>query len=405
MAKAAMYGYLTGLRRPDKPWLDGCPRMIFVSDMGDALSESVSFEYLEAEIIDNVITSAGRRHRWLWVTKRPKRMAEFSAWLKDWNIGWPENLWAGTTVTTDSTTGRLDDLFGVGDEQTTRFLSLEPQLEYVDLRDHLHGLDWVIQGGESGGNPRPFDIEWAELTRKHCQEANVPYYLKQVGAYPRFAGERVRLKDSHGGDWFEWGEWAKDLRVREVPAGAASGDDHSPPAPDATEPAVLPLGEQGGETLQATKLFTIGYGGRKPSEFPSLLKRHGIKTIIDVRLRPNRACMGSYVKAKTADKGIVALLSGAGIDYRHEPDLAPTDGILTTWMESKRSDTDWALYEDQFIPVLEERKIEKSIKLGDFNHACLLCSESKPEKCHRRLIAEYLRDKLADKLTLEIVHL
>ncbi|MBT3201488.1 MAG: DUF488 domain-containing protein [Phycisphaerales bacterium] len=231
------------------------------------------------------------------------------------------------------------------------------------------------------------------------------YFLKQLGANPTIEGKPLDLKDSHGGDWDEWGEWAKDLRVRDVPAGVASEDDHSPPAPNATEPAVLSLGEQGGETLQATKLFTIGYGNTKPKEFPNLLKRHGIKTIIDVRLRPNRACMGSYVKAKAADKGIVALLSGAGIDYRHEPDLAPTDGIFTTWMASKKSDTDWALYEDQFIPLLEERKIGKLIKVGDFNHACLLCSESKPEKCHRRLIAEYLSDKLAGKLTLEIVHL
>jgi hypothetical protein len=321
------------------------------------------------------------------------------------DIAWPENLWVGTTVTTNKTIVRLDELFDVGDERTTRFLSMEPQLESIDLQGHLHGLDWVIQGGESGSAARPFEIEWIEPTLKHCQEANVAYYLKQVGANPRIAGERIPLKDSHGGDWDEWGEWAKDLRVREVPAGVASEDDHSPPAPNATEPAVLSLGEQGGETLQATKLFTIGYGNTKPKEFPNLLKRHGIKTIIDVRLRPNRASMGSYVKAKTADKGIVALLSGAGIDYRHEPDLAPTDEILTTWMASKKSDTDWALYEDQFIPLLEERKIGKSIKVGDFNHACLLCSESKPEKCHRRLIAEYLRDKLADGVQIEIIHL
>ena len=153
------------------------------------------------------------------------------------------------------------------------------------------------------------------------------------------------------------------------------------------------------------KLFTIGYGGKKPREFPNLLKRHGIKTIIDVRLRPNRACMGSYVKAKTTDKGIEALLSGAGIDYRHEPDLAPTDEILTTWMESKKSDADWRWYEDQFIPVLEERKIETLVEPVDLNQACLLCSESKSENCHRRLVADYLRRRWADRVVVEIVHL
>ena len=220
MAKATKLGDLTGLRRSNKPWLDGRPRMTFVSDMGDALSKRISFEYLEAEIIDNVITPAGRRHIWLWVTKRPRRMAEFSAWLQSWDIDWPANLWAGTTVTTENTIIRLDELFEVGDEQTTRFLSMEPQLDNVDLQGHLHGLNWVIQGGESGTNARPFDIEWARLTRKHCQDANVAYFLKQLGTKPSFKGEPLRLKDGHGGDWSEWPE---DLRVREVPTSVASG--------------------------------------------------------------------------------------------------------------------------------------------------------------------------------------
>ena len=167
----------------------------------------------------------------------------------------------------------------------------------------------------------------------------------------------------------------------------------------------LPTSAGTSSPCSSIKIYTIGYGGKKPSEFPNLLKRHGIKTIIDVRLRPNRACMGSYVKAKTADKGIEALLSGARIDYRHEPDLAPTEEILTTWMASKKSDTDWRWYEDHFIPVLEQRKIETSIESADLDHVCLLCSESKSEKCHRRLVAEYLCDTWADRIKVEIIHL
>src|SRR3712207_7534850 len=39
MAEAALWSDLTGTDRPDKPWLNGMPRLIFISDMGDALSE------------------------------------------------------------------------------------------------------------------------------------------------------------------------------------------------------------------------------------------------------------------------------------------------------------------------------------------------------------------------------
>lgn len=222
MAKAARLGDLTGLGRPNKPWLDGQPRMIFVSDMGDALSANISFEYLEAEIIDNVISPAGRRHMWLWVTKRPKRMAEFSAWLQSLGITWPTNLWVGTTVTTGKTIGRLDELSKVGDKQTTRFLSLEPQLEAIDLRKHLHGLDWVIQGGESGPDARPFDLQWVRQIRDQCREANVYYFLKQLGAKPNVKGEPLELKDGHGGDWAEWPK-GLDLLVRDVPPAAVPG--------------------------------------------------------------------------------------------------------------------------------------------------------------------------------------
>ena len=155
MAEAAGWSGLSGKARKDKPWLNGLPRLTFVSDMSDALSKIVTFEYLRDEVITNVTTDAGKRHDWLWLTKRPERMAKFSSWLKGLGITWPENLWAGTSVTTQVTTSRIDSLLKVGDERTIRFLSVEPQIEPIDLRVWLPKLDWVIQGGESGRRGDP----------------------------------------------------------------------------------------------------------------------------------------------------------------------------------------------------------------------------------------------------------
>jgi protein gp37 len=196
MAQAARrLSDLRGLRRNEKPWLDGLPRLIFISDMGDALCDEVPFEWLHSEIIKNVVSSAGRRHIWLWLTKRPARMAKFSAWLQKAGIAWPKNLWVGTSITTSTKTWRIDKLLKVGTTETVHFLSVEPQLEPLDLRPWLPRVSWVIQGGESGQLARPFDIAWATSMCEQCKEAGTPYFLKQLGAYAFRGKDRILLTD------------------------------------------------------------------------------------------------------------------------------------------------------------------------------------------------------------------
>ncbi len=51
MAGAAAWNDLTGTARVDKPWMNGLPRMIFISDMADSLSSNIPFEYLKSELL------------------------------------------------------------------------------------------------------------------------------------------------------------------------------------------------------------------------------------------------------------------------------------------------------------------------------------------------------------------
>ena len=212
---AAHWSDLVGMRRTDKPWLDGLPRRIFVSDMSDSLSSSVSFEYLLEELVNLVSSGPGCRHDWLWLTKRAKKMAIFSSWLAERGVQWPDNLWAGTSITNSKSSIRITSLLRVGTLHTTRFLSVEPQIEPIDLRSWLPGLDWVIHGGESGRRARPFDLAWARGMVENCGNAGVAYFLKQLGSHVVESGNRLAFANAHAGDW---GEWPADVRVRQAPA-------------------------------------------------------------------------------------------------------------------------------------------------------------------------------------------
>ena len=206
---------LLGRRDPDRPWMDLLPRLIFVSDMGDALSRKSDFPYLKSDVIKPIESELGRRHLWLWLTKRPQLMAEFAREIG----GLPDNICAMTTVTGHDKTSldRIDQLRNV--DARVKGLSIEPLWERIPPKNlKLDGIDWVIVGGESGSgetHTRPFALEWAEELHDHCAANGVAFFLKQLGRCPTRSGKAFHLKNPHGGDWNEWPD--DSLRVREFP--------------------------------------------------------------------------------------------------------------------------------------------------------------------------------------------
>jgi uncharacterized protein (DUF488 family) len=128
----------------------------------------------------------------------------------------------------------------------------------------------------------------------------------------------------------------------------------------------------------ATAAFTVGYGGRKPDDFTRLLTANRVKTLVDVRLRPDRASMGSYAKAREPDKGIAGLLAKAGVGYVSLPELGNLFLDYDDW--PARYETFLALA----APVLFDR-LERVA-----GPVCLMCAEKKVGECHRRHIAAHL---------------
>lgn len=226
MREAANWSDLRGSERPDKPWLNGMPRVIFVGDLGDIFTKEVSFDYILREVIQPVISEKGYRHIWMLLTKRGRRLAEFARWLATTSYKWPPNLWAGVSVTGKHTMRRIEGLMDV--PATVRYVSYEPLYEPVDLPPPWHRIDWAIIGGESqqeGVEPQPFGIEWARKLIWQCDDAGVPVFMKQIGSLP-YEGECEVIPtadDRHPDPWkrsFDGSnmlDWPADIRVRKMP--------------------------------------------------------------------------------------------------------------------------------------------------------------------------------------------
>ena len=204
---------------------------------------------------------------------------------QDRAIEWPlKNVWAGVSVEDQKTADERIPLL-LETPAAVRWISAEPLLGPVDLTAYLQWtchscgksagpapadlgfqlntvdkrcpscecgafylkpsgwpqLTWIVVGGESGPNARPFDIQWARDIIAQCKAADVPVFVKQVGAKPvqkcnqcgRMVGNclggmvdacgpthallarEAFIKDPKGGKPEEWPE---DLRIREMPS-------------------------------------------------------------------------------------------------------------------------------------------------------------------------------------------
>lgn len=174
------------------------------------------------------VIKATPQHTYQILTKRPERIKYHLP--KDWGNGYP-NVWLGVSVENNKTINRIWQLCNV--PATTRFLSVEPLLGYVDLsldafmqydyeqtpafdkkiKDLLH---WVIVGGESGNDNgaykfRECEIEWINYVVAQCKENKVPIFIKQLGTY---LSKQLKMSDRHGG---KIDEFPENLQIREFP--------------------------------------------------------------------------------------------------------------------------------------------------------------------------------------------
>ncbi len=153
------------------------------------------------------------------------------------------------------------------------------------------------------------------------------------------------------------------------------------------------------------RIYTIGFTGKSAEAFFRILREAGVEKLVDVR-RGHNTLYAGFTRARDLP---FLLKSICGIPYVHEPDFAPSPELLRGFQprlkNHKKDPAAWPEYVRRFgkeiagRPVLELfRRHAKGV-----GNVCFLCAEPTAERCHRRLLAEYIRDK-ADG-GIEIIHL
>ncbi len=198
IAKSCAWPDMRGVIRPDKPWIKpSTPRLIFLDDMGDTFTEGLPIDWL----MPHIPAMENGPHIWQFLTKRPKRMAQFFDML-----GYvPKNFWLGTSVTDQRTAdARIPHLIGI--KNCTRFISAEPLFGQVSLSQWLtrwpvdtengriyKPFHWLIAGGMSGNNRIEMDLVWAQSLHDQCKASSVAFFMKQDSGLR--SGMRGRLSD------------------------------------------------------------------------------------------------------------------------------------------------------------------------------------------------------------------
>ena len=146
------------------------------------------------------------------------------------------------------------------------------------------------------------------------------------------------------------------------------------------------------------KLYTIGFTQKSAKQFFELIRNNDIEILIDIRLN-NQSQLAGFSKGRDLEFFLSEICD---CKYAHEPVFAPTKELLNDY---KHGNINWDEYEVIFKKIMDERKIECRFKekYGMYSKVCLLCSEVEANKCHRRLIAERIRD--TSDINIQIKHI
>ena len=170
----------------DEPQKWKKPRNIFVCSMADLFGDWVPDEWIDAVISS---TQSALQHRYLFLTKNPKR---YDDWLERFEEGRAKgieevaNCWFGASASTNKELDRAN-------ESRAQWLSIEPireriatdENQFMEVNPYIgyeqKRWEWVVIGAETGNSKHKIvpKREWVEEIVKVCKEYGTPVFMKE----------------------------------------------------------------------------------------------------------------------------------------------------------------------------------------------------------------------------------
>jgi len=166
-----------------KAQADGLRRRVFTCSMSDFFHAVADAWRTEAWELIAKCSSL----EWLILTKRPERIK--ACLPDDWGNHGYSNVWLGVTCGHPNSYHRIQQLLTI--PSRIKFISAEPLLGQLDLREYLSGIDWVITGCEQAHRDkrRVMDLHWVRDIDRQCRESATAHFFKQY--YSREQGVPV----------------------------------------------------------------------------------------------------------------------------------------------------------------------------------------------------------------------
>lgn len=152
------------------------PKMVFVCSMSDLFHKDVPFHYIEKVFLTMFNYP---KHIFQILTKRPDRLKKFLDYNPTILMALcNQHIWYGITAENQKRFDERMDIFQYVYVKT-KFVSLEPMLGEINIKQHKDHINWVICGGETGSGARLIDPLWVLMIKEQCKQYEIPFFFKQ----------------------------------------------------------------------------------------------------------------------------------------------------------------------------------------------------------------------------------